>query len=75
MHVWHIDANLKLVAWGFIIHGIIDGYSGAILSLYVASENKSITVFQRFHSVASALGLPKWWGPLHHPSLLLMSLC
>jgi hypothetical protein len=62
MHVWHLDANLKLVRWGFYIHGIIDGYSGAVLSLLVSDENKAVTVFEGFHRVASLTGLPKWYG-------------
>ncbi|KAH0828758.1 hypothetical protein J3R83DRAFT_3183, partial [Lanmaoa asiatica] len=25
-YVWHIDGHHKLIRWGFIIHGIIDGF-------------------------------------------------
>ncbi|KAF9053292.1 hypothetical protein BJ165DRAFT_1317852, partial [Panaeolus papilionaceus] len=25
--LWHIDGHHKLIKWGFVIHGIIDGYS------------------------------------------------
>lgn len=26
-HLWHIDGHHKLILWGFVIHGIIDGYN------------------------------------------------
>ena len=29
--VWHIDSNLRLVRWGFVIHGAIDGFSQLIV--------------------------------------------
>ncbi|KAI6035205.1 hypothetical protein F5J12DRAFT_684708, partial [Pisolithus orientalis] len=24
--LWHIDGHHKLIRWGFVVHGIIDGY-------------------------------------------------
>ena len=26
-HLWHIDGHHKLIAWGIVIHGVVDGYS------------------------------------------------
>jgi hypothetical protein len=25
--LWHIDGHHKLIAWGIVIHGVVDGYS------------------------------------------------
>lgn len=25
-HLWHIDGHHKLILWGIVIHGIVDGY-------------------------------------------------
>lgn len=25
-HLWHLDGHHKLILWGFVIHGVIDGY-------------------------------------------------
>ncbi|KIJ06896.1 hypothetical protein PAXINDRAFT_91322, partial [Paxillus involutus ATCC 200175] len=25
-YLWHMDGHHKLIRWGFVIHGIIDGY-------------------------------------------------
>ena len=29
-HLWHLDSNHKLINWGFVFHGCIDGFSRAI---------------------------------------------
>ncbi|KAJ7221834.1 hypothetical protein B0H12DRAFT_1031431 [Mycena haematopus] len=28
--VWHLDGHHKLILWGFVIHGIVDGYSRTV---------------------------------------------
>ena len=38
MYVWHIDSHHKLIRWGIVIHGMIDGFCQTVrthLSLYV----------------------------------------
>ncbi|KAG1823697.1 uncharacterized protein BJ212DRAFT_1262075, partial [Suillus subaureus] len=25
-HLWHLDGHHKLILWGIVIHGLIDGY-------------------------------------------------
>ena len=32
-HLWHIDSNLKLISWRFVIHGCIDGFRGGPLDI------------------------------------------
>ncbi|KAJ7854666.1 hypothetical protein B0H14DRAFT_2353600, partial [Mycena olivaceomarginata] len=29
---WHMDGHHKLIKWGFVIHGIIDGYDRTVQS-------------------------------------------
>ena len=31
--LWHIDGNHKLIRWGFVIHGCVDGYSRRVMFL------------------------------------------
>jgi hypothetical protein len=36
--LWHMDGHHKLIHWGFVIHGIIDGYCRTVWSLqHIAS--------------------------------------
>ena len=30
--LWHIDGHHKLILWGFVIHGVIDGYTRKVSS-------------------------------------------
>jgi hypothetical protein len=48
--VWHIDGHHKLIKWGFVIHGAIEGYSRRIMFLKVAANNYASTVLGRIHS-------------------------
>ena len=56
--LWHLDGNMKLIRWGFVIHGCIDGYSRLITFLNCSSNNKADTVFQLFISAVETFGLP-----------------
>lgn len=46
--LWHLDGHHKLIRWGFVIHGIIDGYSRMVclcitycpIELYSSSVSK-----------------------------------
>ncbi|KAF8991330.1 hypothetical protein BDQ17DRAFT_1255009, partial [Cyathus striatus] len=29
--VWHLDGHHKLINWGIVIHGMVDGYSRMVL--------------------------------------------
>ena len=56
--LWHLDGNHKLIRWGFVVHGCIDGYSRKIMYLYCHSNNKAHTVLQVFQSAVQSFGLP-----------------
>ena len=53
--VWHIDRYHKLIKWGIVVHGAVDGYS---MYLKVASNNKAITVLKWFLEATMQYGLP-----------------
>lgn len=42
--VWHFDGHHKLIRWGFIVHGAIDGFSRRIMWLECKTNNFSETV-------------------------------
>ena len=39
--LWHIDGNMSLVQWGFVVHGAVDGYSRLIVYLHCSSNNQA----------------------------------
>lgn len=42
-YLWHMDGHHKLIQWGIVIHGIVDGYSrtvGTFRALYIPGTQK-----------------------------------
>lgn len=56
--LWHIDSNLKLRHWRFVIHGCIDGYSRLIVYLRCGNNNRAATVLSLFRQAINTWGLP-----------------
>ena len=56
--LWHLDGYHKLIRWGFVIHGAIDGYSRLIMFLKLSTNNRSDTVLSAFLSAVQEFGLP-----------------
>ena len=56
--LWHLDGNHKLIRWGFVIHGCVDGFSRRKMFLKCSTNNKAVTVLQLFINVVQAFGLP-----------------
>ncbi|KAK4691703.1 hypothetical protein P7C70_g9289, partial [Phenoliferia sp. Uapishka_3] len=56
--LWHMDANMKLEFWGFVIHGCIDGHSRLITYLSVTNNKRSATIVKLFEESISRLGTP-----------------
>jgi Integrase core domain len=46
--LWHMDGNLKLRKYGFVLHGAIDGYSRYIIYLEANMNNRAETVLEAF---------------------------
>jgi hypothetical protein len=57
-HLWHLDGNHKLIRYGLIIHGCIDGFSRAVIYLYCADNNRASTVYDQFFAAIHNYGLP-----------------
>ncbi|KAI8498267.1 PREDICTED: uncharacterized protein LOC109476836 [Branchiostoma belcheri] len=56
--LWHIDSHMKLIRWGFVFHGGIDGYSRTIVYLECSNNNKSATVYNAFRAAVAKWGVP-----------------
>ena len=56
--LWHIDGNHKLIRWGFVFHGCVDGYSRKIMFLSASTSNKAKTVMNLFLNAVQVHGLP-----------------
>ena len=59
LSLWHLDGNHKLIRWGFVIHGCIDGYSRHIMYLKASTNNQANTVFNLFIEAVHMFGLPQ----------------
>ncbi|KAJ7233667.1 hypothetical protein C8J57DRAFT_1090354, partial [Mycena rebaudengoi] len=33
-YLWHLDGHHKLIRWGIVIHGIVDGYCRTVRFIY-----------------------------------------
>ncbi|TRY64659.1 hypothetical protein DNTS_034852, partial [Danionella cerebrum] len=55
--LWHIDGNMRLIRWGFMIHGAIDGYSRLITYLNGNTDNCASTVLSQFVQAMCLYGL------------------
>jgi hypothetical protein len=53
-----VDGHHKLIRWGLVTHGGIDGYSRLIVYLKCSADNKAQTVLQLFQKAVAAYGLP-----------------
>ena len=53
-----MDGNHKLIRWGFVVHGGIDGFSRKIMYLRCNTNNKARTVKELFLSAVLNHGIP-----------------
>ncbi|XP_052272580.1 uncharacterized protein LOC127873051 isoform X2 [Dreissena polymorpha] len=56
--LWHIDGNHKLIRWGFVVHGGIDGYSRLCVFLKVSTNNRATTMTKAFINGTRQYGVP-----------------
>lgn len=56
--LWHLDGHHKLIRWGIIVHGAIDGYSRLPVFLCASDNNRAETVLQSFLEAVGIYGLP-----------------
>lgn len=57
-HLWHLDTNHKLIRWGFIVCGGIDGFSRFIVFLRCEDNNKAATILRCFLGATEKYGTP-----------------
>ncbi|KAK9976937.1 hypothetical protein ABG768_018758 [Culter alburnus] len=56
--LWHIDGNMRLIRWGFVVHGAIDGKSRLITYLSCNTNNRASTVLTQFVKATCLYDLP-----------------
>ncbi|XP_076081859.1 uncharacterized protein LOC143052673 [Mytilus galloprovincialis] len=56
--LWHMDGHMKLIRWGFVTHGCIDGYSRYITFLHCGTNNTASSVLEQFVKACTTLGVP-----------------
>ena len=59
-HKLHIDCNEKLVHYGCVLIGAIDGYSGMIVSLFAVHRKNCVDVCEMYRELIKTFGL--WVG-------------
>ena len=61
-YVWHIDGHHKLIRWGFVIHGMIDGHCRTV-RFFLLSHNYS-------HYITRLLAYEQAWTIAHQLCLI-----
>jgi len=56
--MWHADGYAKLVEYGIIIHGCIDGLSRYVIYMKASGNNKSVTVSRLMRDSFYRYGVP-----------------
>ncbi|EEB95460.1 hypothetical protein MPER_05571, partial [Moniliophthora perniciosa FA553] len=56
--MWHLDGHHKLIRWGIVIHGIIDGFCRTVVGLQASSNNQASTVLGVFAAAVQQYGWP-----------------
>ena len=57
--LWHVDSYHKLILWGIIIHGGINGYSRLVTYLVIATNNQAETAFRAFQTGVEEMVFPQ----------------
>ncbi|KAL5525461.1 hypothetical protein ACEPAF_9331 [Sanghuangporus sanghuang] len=57
-YLWHCDGHHKLIRWGLVIHGFIDGFCRTITGLRASNNNKAQTVVKLFLDATRSYGIP-----------------
>jgi len=55
---YDLDGHIKMIRWGLVIHGAIDGFSRVITYLHCASKNWAEAVLDCFTNATRDYGVP-----------------
>ncbi|KAG6806418.1 hypothetical protein H0H92_011419, partial [Tricholoma furcatifolium] len=56
--LWHVDGHHKLILWGIVIHGFVDGYCRTLTGLQANTNNRASTVLKIFLDAIEIYGMP-----------------
>ncbi|OBZ70899.1 hypothetical protein A0H81_09541, partial [Grifola frondosa] len=56
--LWHCDGHHKLILWGIVIHGFIDGFCRTVTGLRASVNNSASTVLDVFIEAVEHYGVP-----------------
>ncbi|KAG6819028.1 hypothetical protein H0H93_016122 [Arthromyces matolae] len=56
--LWHVDGHHKLILWGIVIHGFVDGYCRTVTGLRASTNNLAHTVLEVFLDAIRLYGQP-----------------
>ena len=57
-HLWHVDGHHKLIKYGLVTMGCIDGFSRVVIYLTCVTNNRKDTALSIFESAVQKWGLP-----------------
>ncbi|KAF7363701.1 hypothetical protein MSAN_01027800 [Mycena sanguinolenta] len=57
-YLWHGDGHHKLIWWGIVIHGFIDGFCRTVTGLRASNNNRAATVLEVFMDAIQRYGTP-----------------
>ena len=57
-YLWHNDGWHKLITWGIVVHGCVDGATRLCTYLGARNNNRQETVFELFEEAIEELGCP-----------------
>ena len=57
-HMWHIDGHHKLIRYGLITHGGVDGCSRAIIYMRLNNNNTALTAFDSYQYGVTEYQMP-----------------
>ncbi|KAF5338124.1 hypothetical protein D9758_015377 [Tetrapyrgos nigripes] len=56
--LWHLDGHHKLILWGIVIHGMVDGYSRTVTGIRASNNNRASTVLEVFVQAVEDYAVP-----------------
>lgn len=55
--LWHVDGMHKLIRYGLIVHGCVDGFSRRVIWMHISTNNRKATQLEYFEAARKELGI------------------